>query len=177
MSLQSLLSNQSETIFPVLSSDKDCELSFIWRNQSFCAGESASGGCMALDASSNYVYSLDGLLSHTWEVSMKEKRCILLSINLTSPFFPFLLLLYPSFLPLSFSTLHPLPLSSSSSTPHSPCFRVWFLRRLQAPPPARNKEGLLSSGSVVTLILSLPRESNAPLPPLCVGTHLTSGTL
>ena len=63
-------SDNEETMVPKLVSDKDCELHFDWRNQSFCAGESASRGCTARDDTSGYVYSLDALLSQNWTVCL-----------------------------------------------------------------------------------------------------------
>lgn len=69
--VQMVCSNKGESAVPVLASDSDCELRFVWRNQSFCAGESAARGCSAVDTSNNYVYSLDGLLTHNWTVSHK----------------------------------------------------------------------------------------------------------
>lgn len=68
--VQMVCSNQSENDVPVLVSDGDCELRFVWRNQSFCAGESAAGGCSASDPDTGYVYSLDGLLAQNWTVSV-----------------------------------------------------------------------------------------------------------
>lgn len=68
--VQMVCSNQSENAVPVLVSDQDCELRFVWRNQSFCAGESAAGGCSAVDPVTGYVYSLDGLLAQNWTVSL-----------------------------------------------------------------------------------------------------------
>lgn len=63
-------SSNKETMVPRLVSDEDCELHFDWRNQSFCAGESASRGCTATNKTTGYVYSLDALLSQKWTVCM-----------------------------------------------------------------------------------------------------------
>lgn len=68
--IQMICSSQGETPVPVLDSDRECELRFVWRNRSFCAGESAAGGCVAMDTANNYMYSLDGLLSQNWTVSL-----------------------------------------------------------------------------------------------------------
>ncbi len=67
--VQMICSNQSETAVPVFVSDEGCELRFVWRNQSFCAGESAAKGCVAVDRADGYVFSLDGLLAQNWTVS------------------------------------------------------------------------------------------------------------
>ena len=60
-------SRTEETSVPKLVSDTDCELHFDWRNATFCAGESVSGGCAAA-GSRGYVYSLDAMISQKWTV-------------------------------------------------------------------------------------------------------------
>ncbi len=66
--VQMICSSQSETPLPVFVSDEGCELRFVWRNQSFCAGESAAGGCVAVSQDDYYAYSIDGLLTQNWTV-------------------------------------------------------------------------------------------------------------
>ena len=85
--VQMVCSNQSENAVPALVSNEDCELRFVWRNQSFCAGESAAGGCSASDATTGYVYSLDGLLAQNWTVS--GVWCLGLLVDSLSPHLSF----------------------------------------------------------------------------------------
>ncbi len=61
-------SRKDETAVPKLVSDTNCELHFDWRNATFCAGESVSGGCAAT-GNNGYVYSLDALIAPKWTVS------------------------------------------------------------------------------------------------------------
>lgn len=68
--VQMVCSNQNENAVPALTSTEDCELRFVWRNQSFCAGESAASGCSAVDTDTGYLYSLDALLAQNWTVSL-----------------------------------------------------------------------------------------------------------
>lgn len=67
-SVQMVCSSRGETPVPTLVSDGDCELRFVWRNQSFCASEGKSEGCSATDKD-GYVFSLDSLLDQNWTVS------------------------------------------------------------------------------------------------------------
>ena len=74
-------SNTEELAVPRLISDNDCELHFDWRNQSFCAGESASRGCMATDEDTGYVFSLDSMLSQKWMVCNVARMTMLLMLS------------------------------------------------------------------------------------------------
>ena len=65
---------QGGTSHPVLVSDRDCNLQFLWKSSLFCVGPEY---CAATDdGGSGYVYDLDGLMNSTWSVSDAYGKCI-----------------------------------------------------------------------------------------------------